>query len=935
MHATDDTSSHLLVSASPEHRLCGRRGEREVLDRLMASVRAGRSRVLVLRGEPGTGKTALLGYLAERAGECRIVRVAGVEPEMELAFAGLHQLCAPFLDRIEPLPDPQRAALSVALGLRDGDAPDRFAVGLAVLSLLADVARDRPLVCVVDNAQWLDQASARALAFVARHLVTEPVGVVFAVRPPGADQDLAGLAELHVCGLPDGDARALLDSALIGPLDEQVRDRIVAETRGNPLALLEQARALTPEQLAGGIGLPGPAAAPSRMEESFRRQLLPLPPATRRLLLVAAAEPAGDPLLLWRVADQLGVSATAAAPAAAAGLIEFGRHVRFCHPLARAAVYRAASPPERHHVHRALAEATDSGIDPDRRAWHRALAVPGLDENVAAELEGSASRAGARGGLAAAAAFHERAAELTPDRARRTRRALAAAQAKQQAGAPDAALRLLAMAEAGPLDELGYARAELLRAQLAAGPGHGGGAPQLLLKAASRLEPLDAGLAREAYRDAFMAVLAAGRLAIPGGLLEVAEAVRAAPRSRRPLGGCDLLLDGLAGRTSDGQAAGTPVLRRALMAWRDGTSAPQGLSWLPLACAMSLDVWDDESWHTLSARLIGHARQAGALAVLPAALLMGMPVRLLAGDVAMALSLAEEAEAVGRATANPVGPYGHMMLTAWTGREAEAAAVTATAMREMAARGEGQWLTVAHWATAVLSNGLGRYDEALAAAERGSSEYPQERGVAALAMAELIEAAARTGRPERAAGALRHLSEAATTAGSDWALGTLARSRALLSDGDPAECSYREAIDRLGRTRVRAELARAHLVYGEWLRRQNRRLDARDQLRTAYDLLTAMGIDGFAERARRELLATGETVRKRTSETASLLTLQEAQIARLAGDGHTNPEIAGRLFLSPRTVEYHLHKIFRKLGVSSRRELRQALPHPEQATLAA
>jgi DNA-binding CsgD family transcriptional regulator len=935
MHATDGTSTQLLVSTSSERRLCGRRGEREVLDQLMASVRAGHSRVLVLRGGPGTGKTALLGYLAERAADCRIARVAGVESEMELAFAGLHQLCAPFLGRIEPLPAPQRAALSVALGLDDGAAPDRFAVGLAVLGLLSDVARDRPLVCVVDDAQWLDRASAQALAFVARHLVTEPVGVVFAVRPPGAEHDLAGLAELLVSGLPDGDARALLDSVLVGPLDEQVRDRIVAETRGNPLALLEQARALTPEQLAGGIGLPGPAAAPGRMEEGFRRQLLPFPPATRRLLLIAAAESAGDPLLMWRAADRLGVSAMAAAPAVAAGLIEFGRHVRFCHPLARAAVYRAASPPERQSAHRALAEATDPGIDPDRRAWHRALAVPGLDEDVAAELEGSASRAGARGGRAAAAAFYERAAELTPDRARRTRRALAAAQAKQQAGAPDAALRLLAMAEAGPLDELGYARAELLRAQLAAGPGRSGDAPQLLLKAASRLEPLQAGLAREAYRDAFSAVLAAGRLAIPGGLLEVADAVRAAPPARRPLSGGDLLLDGLATRTIEGSAAGTPVLRRALMALRDGTSAPERLAWLPLACTMSLDVWDDESWHTLSARLIEHARQAGALTVLPAALLMGMPARLLAGELAAAVSLAEEAEAVGRATANPVGPYGHMVLAAWSGREAEAAQVTATAMREMVTRGEGQWLTVAHWATAVLSNSLGRYDEALAAAERGSSEYPQERGLAALSLAELIEAAARSGQPGRAAGALRHLAGAATTVGSDWALGTLARSRALLSDGEPAECSYREAIDRLGRTRVRVELARAHLVYGEWLRRQNRRVDARDQLRTAYDLLTAMGVDGFAERARRELLATGETVRKRTSETASQLTLQEAQIARLAGDGHTNPEIAGRLFLSPRTVEYHLHKIFRKLGVSSRRELRPALPHLEQATLAA
>ena len=547
-----------LASASLERRLCGRRGEREVLDRLLAEMRTGRSRVLVLRGEPGIGKTALLGYLTGRASGCRIARAAGAEPEMELAFAGLHQLCAPFLDRIEGLPDPQRAALGAALGLRHGGTPDRFAVSLAVLSLLSDVAREQPLVCVVDDAQWLDRASAQVLAFVARHLVTEAVAVVFAVRPPGAEQDLAGLTELLVFGLPDGDARALLESVVIGPLDEQVRDRIVAETRGNPLALLQQARALTSEEMAGGIGLPCVTATPGPVEEGFRRQLMPLPPVTRRLLLIAAAEPAGDPLLVWRAADRLGVPATAAAPAAAARLIEFGRHVRFCHPLARSAVYRAASPQERHSAHRALAEATDPGIDPDRRAWHRALATPGLDEDVAAELEGSASRARARGGLAAAAAFWERAAELTPDRPRRVRRTLAAAQAQQQAGAPDAALRLLAIAGTGPLDELGHAHAELLRAQLEADQGRGGDAPQLLLKAASRLEPLHLGLAREAYRDAFMAVFTAGRLAVRGGLLEVAEAVRAARQALQPPEGCDLLLDGLAVLITEGNAAGTP-----------------------------------------------------------------------------------------------------------------------------------------------------------------------------------------------------------------------------------------------------------------------------------------------------------------------------------------------------------------------------------------
>ena len=922
--------SPALAADAPGRRLRGRRRECEALDRLLDSVRAGQSQVLVLRGEAGAGKTALLAYLLERASGFRIAQAAGVESEMELAFAGLHQLCAPFLDRLDRLPGPQRDALSIAFSLRDGDTPDRFAVGLAVLSLLSEVAGERPLVCVVDDAHWLDRASAQALAFVARHLAAEPAAVVFAVRESGGEQDLAALAELVVHGLADGDARALLESAVTGPLDERVRDRIVAETRGNPLALLEQARGLTPEELAGGFGLPAALALPGRIEESFRRRLATLPPATRRLLLVAAAEPLWDPVLVWRAADQLGVQAEAAAAAASAGLIEPGGQLRFCHPLARSAVYRAAPPQERQSAHRALAEATDPDVDPDRRAWHRAHATPGLDEDVAAELERSAGRARARGGLAAAAAFRQRAAELTPEPARRAQRALAAALAKHQAGAPDAALRLLAMAQAGPLDELARARAELLCAQLAADPGRSD-APALLLEAAQRLEPLHLGLARDAYRHAFCAALSAGRLAIRGGMREVGAAARAVPSAPRSPRAPDLLLDGLAVLTTEGYAAGAPILRRALTAFRnEEVLTAEGLRWLPLACRVAHDVWDDESLYALSARLIELAREAGALAVLPVALRAGVAVQLLAGEFVVAASIAEEAEAVARATDNPAGPYGPLMLAAWRGHEAETRRLIAATTARMVARGEGQWLTAAHWATAVLANGLCRYDEALAAAEQGS-EYPDELGLAARSMSELIEAAARTGAPERGIGALRRLSETAAAAGTDWALGIEARSRALLSDGDSAERLYREAIERLGRTRVRVELARAHLLYGEWLKRDNRRVDAREQLRAAHQMLTAMGAEGFAERACRELLSTGEVVRKYTAETASELTAQEAQIARLAGDGHTNPEIGVQLFISARTVEWHLRKVFTKLGVSSRKELRRALPALEQA----
>jgi DNA-binding CsgD family transcriptional regulator len=917
---------------APTGGLYGRRRECELLDRLVADVRAGQSRVLVLRGEPGTGRTALLDYLAQRAVGCRVARVVGVEPEMEMAFAGLHQLCAPFLDRLGHLPDPQRDALRTAFSMRGGNVPDRFAVGMATLSLLSDLARERPLVCVVDDAQWLDPASAQALAFVARHLAAAPAAVIFAVRQPAdghADGlGLAGLPELQLRGLADTDARRVLDSVLIGPLDERVRDRIIAEARGVPQALLEPTRGLTPWELAGGFGLPDVMPVPSRIEEDYRGQLALLPAATQLLLLIAAAEPAGDPVLVWRAAGHLGVKPEAADPAAAVGLVEFGGQVRFCHPQARAAVYRAAPLRQRRSVHRALAQTAGSDVSADRRAWHRAHATPLPDEGIAAELVRSAGRALARGGLAAAAAFAERAAELTPEPACRARRALDAAQAKREAGALDAARRLLAIAQGGPLDELGRARAQLLRAQLAARPGHGGDGRLPLLEAARRLEPLDAGLAREAYREAFGAALTAGRLGLAGGMAQIAAAAKQAAPVPRPPHAADLLLDGLAALVTDGHAVGVPMLSRAVRAFRDeAVPAADALRWLPFACQLSRAAWDDESWHVLSARLIELARQAGALTALPDALLDGTALRLATGETALATAMAREAQTVAEATGSPLPPYGGMLAAAWRGQEAEATRLIAAGPTEACqeAGADGQRLTAAAWATAVLSNGLSRYDEALTAAEQ-ASEDPNEPGLATWALAELIEAAARTGALERASGALRRLAAATSAAATDWALGIQARSTALLSDDSRAERLYLEAIERLGRTRIRAELARAHLLYGEWLRRQGRRRDAREQLRTAHQMLDAMGMAGFAGRARQELAATGETARKRTVEAVTELTAQEAQIARLARNGHSNTEISTQLFISPRTVEWHLGKVFTKLGISSRRELRAALP---------
>ena len=903
----------------PAAGLTDRARERGVLDRFVAGVRAGEGRALVVRGEPGVGKTVLLDYLAARASKCLVARAAGVESEMELAFAGLHQLCAPMLDHAESLPVPQREALRTAFGLSAGPVPDRFLVGLAVVGLLSEAAGERPLICVVDDQQWLDHASAQALGFAARRLAADPVGLVFAARVPG--KDLAGLPELVVEGLGEDDARRLLESVLPGPLDERVRDRVIAETHGNPLALLELPRGLTSTQLMGGFGVGSAVPLDGRIEESFARQLEALPAQTRRLVQLAAADPTGDPVLVWRAAGRLAIGAGAAGPASETGLAEFGARVLFRHPLVRSAAYRSASVQTRQELHGALAEATDPEADPERRAWHRAQAAPGPDEEVAAELEQCAGRAQRRGGLAAAAVFLERSAGLTLDPARRAQRAMAAAQAKYRAGALDAALGLLAMAQAGPLDELQRARGDRLRAQVAFASSHGREAPPLMLTAANRLEPLDARLARETYLEAFTAALFVGRLST--AVADVARAARTAPASPTKGRAPDLLLDGLALLVTEGYAAGAPALKRALLAAQSqDISVEEGLSWLWLAERAAMAVWDDEAWHVLASRHVKLARDAGALSELPLAVRTRILLHSHSGELAQGAALIAEAQVVADATGSQLAPYGATGIAAWRGREAEATALIQANMDGVTSRGEGRGVT-SQYSAALLYNGLGRYDEALAAAER-VCEY-DDVGVLGWELAELIEAAVRSGQPARASEPLRRLSETTRASGTDWALGTEARSRALLSEGETAEHCYREAIERLGRTRMRPALARAHLLYGEWLRRENRRKDARAELRTAHDRFTAMGIEAFAERARHELLATGETVRKRTVEAASELTAQEAHIARLAVDGGTNVEIGAQLFLSTRTVEWHLSKVYTKLGVGSRRELRQAL----------
>jgi DNA-binding CsgD family transcriptional regulator len=895
-----------------------------VLDRQLQSVRAGESSVLVVRGEAGVGKTALLDYVAERASECRIARIGGVESEMELAFAGLHQLCAPMLDGLDGLPGPQGNALRAAFGLQDGDAPDRFRVALAVLTLLAEAAEAEPLVCLVDDVHWLDQASAQTLAFVARRLLAERIAMVFAVREPSDVNSLTGLPELLVDGLGDGDARSLLASAMPGRLDERVRDQIVAETRGNPLALLELPRGLTPAELAGGFGLPDARPLASRVEETFVQRVRSLPRETQRLLLVAAAEPVGDVSLLWRAAERLGIRGDAGRPAEEAGLIELGIRVRFRHPLMRSAAYRAADFRDRQEVHRALAEATDPETDPDRRAWHGAQAASGPDEAVAGELERSADRAQARGGAAAAAAFLARAAELTPDPAGRGRRAVAAAQAKFDAGASDAALELLATAELAPLDELQRARLERLRAEIVFARTRGSDAPALLLAAARHLEPLDAAMARETHLEAMAAAMYAGRLGGDPGVREAAEAARAAPGATEPPPAIDLLLDGLATRYTEGYAAGVPPLRRALDAFRDVERlTARDARWLWLACRLAQDLWDDELWYDLATRGLRVARETGALRVLPIAATYRASLHVHAGSFGAASSLIEESDAIVQATGMAPLKLASLMLAAWRGNEAEAHELFEAGRLEATTRGEGMGLSVLEWAIALLYNGHGRYDEALAVAQRGCEQ--DDGGLFAWTLVELIEAGVRSGATDATSTALDRLSARTRASGTDWALGLEAGSRALLSDGRDAEPLYREAVERLARSRGVVHLARARLLYGEWLRRENRRVDAREQLRAAYDSFDQIGAEGFAERARRELLATGETAPRRTAETRDVLTPQEAQIARMASDRQTNPEIGAKLFISPRTVEYHLRKVFTKLDITSRKELRGAL----------
>jgi DNA-binding CsgD family transcriptional regulator len=901
--------------------LVGRADECRQIDGLVERARHGHSGVLVVRGDPGIGKTALLEYTIALATGFQVVRATGIESEMELAFAGLHQLCGPMLDRLAVLPEPQREAMRTAFGLTKGTAPDRFMIGLALLSLLSEVAEQAPLLCVVDDAQWLDDASAHALAFAARRLLAEPICMLFGTREPMVD--LRGLTEVMIGSLSHHDASALLATVVRGPIDDRVRDRIIAETHGNPLALVEWPRGLTPAELAGGFGLPSLPMA-GQIEESFRRRLEELAPGAQRFLTLAAAERTGDPALVWRAAGRIGVGNEEASVAVESGLIESGARMSFRHPLVRSAAYAAASLEDRRAAHRALAEETDATADPDLRAWHLALAAAGPEEEVAAELERCAGRAQARGGLAAAAAMLERSAALTLDPAARARRTIAAAGTHLDAGSLEEAAALLAAAEAGPLDAASRAKLELLRGRAATGFGTDQcEAARLLLTAAKHLEPLDARGARDTYMLALTTANRASDLAGGSVFEEAARAAQAALGPPGPEHPHDLLLDSLALVALQGPAAAVPALRRALNAFDESGGPIEESAWFGYQIAAACIVWDYGRFRRLGELYVEAARGVGALRTLPVALDSLAIAHMLAGDLGAAASLIGEAQAVIEATGNSFGTRAAAQLAALRGHEAEAPASIGEAIEYGRARGQGSSVKIAQSAAATLYNGLGRYDDALLAAQAANRRPPTWSSH--LALHELVEAAVRTGQHAVAGEALEELSESASAGGTDWARGIDARSRALVSEGETAEHLYRAAVECLGRTPLRPELARAHLLYGEWLRREKRRTDAREQLRTAHEMLAGMGIEAFAQRAARELAATGETVRKRIVDTLRDLTPQEAQIARLAAEGRTNPEIGSQLFLSARTVEWHLRKVFTKLDVSSRKQLQDAL----------
>jgi DNA-binding CsgD family transcriptional regulator len=906
--------------------LLGRDEERQMLFGLLQRARDGRGGAIVVRGEPGIGKSALASDLADQALDFRVHRIAGVESEMELPYAGLQQLCEPLADGLAGLPTTYRAALDTALGRAVGSPPERFLVGMAVLELVAAVSDRLPLMWLVDDAHWLDRSSTQAIEFVGRRLHNERAVLVIAARDGEEDADLVGIPELRLQGLSATDSGALFDSVVTGPTDPVVRNRIIAETHGNPLALLELPRAWTTAELVEGLAGSDGVSLRGRLELAFAKRVSALPLDTKILLTLAAAEPKGDPALLWAAAERLGLDWSAAAPAECAGLIELGRHVWFRHPLVRAAAYRDAPIRKRLEVHRALAEVTDPIRDPDRRAWHRASSTVSPDEDIAIELERSAGRAKARGSLLAAAAFLERAAFLTPDGARRANRTLAAAKAKRDAGSLESALRLLSAVESEPPSELRNALAQQLRGRIAFDQRRGADAATLLLSAARRLEPFDTTIARDAHLEALAAAIWASDPERDDLVQDAAQAARAAMIGHRSQRTPDRFLEALALRITAGYEAAAPALTRALAAVHDldlATVDADGTVWLDgnrVAGIVALEAWDFESALTLAQRQAAVARESGALVQLQFVLNFEANNVALTGDLGKASALIEEERRLSIMTGVPPLGYGSLLVEALRGEAASALPMISATIDSALDDGLRRTVGYAHCANAILCNALGRHGEALRSAR--AVVAGDVLGFQTLAVPEIAEGASRTGDVAALSEINRWMRARAAATPTEWAIGTAAFVEALAAGDSDADGFYQESILHLGKTPLRVALARSHLVYGEWLRRQGRKGDARGELDLAREAFREMGVGAFAERARRELSATSGRRSRRDFEASTELTSQELEIAQLVQLGLSNREIGGRIFLSHRTVEWHLRNVFGKLGVTSRRELR-------------
>ncbi|MEU4556943.1 AAA family ATPase [Actinoplanes sp. NPDC023936] len=906
----------------------GRHHERAVLRELVEGARGATGDAILVTGPAGIGKTALVAEtIAEVTGGVRVLQTAGAQYEMELPFAALQQLLQPLVGGIESLPEPQARAVASALGTGETVSPATVLVALGTLNLLTWAARERPVICVVDDTHWLDDASSQVLAFVVRRLSGAAVSVIFMAREPLTSDALSGVTVLRLRGLEDADARTLLRTGLRAPLDPRVRDRILAEAQGNPLALLELPRSADLGALAGGFGVPGTARLPRTLEVGFQDRLERLPAQARRFLLVASADPTGDPVVVWRAARHLGLDPVAASHGVDAGLIQIDIRIRFRHPLVRSAIYESATVDDRRAVHDALAVATDPLVDPERRAWHAAQAAAEPDEQLADELERLANRARSRGGLAASGAFLEQAAALTPDTGSQARRLLAAARARHECGDFGRALRLVAAAEATVQDPVLQARAQVVRARVAFDRGRDEPAVRGLIAAARAIGPFDVLFGRDVLFDALAAATLMGRFATWSLTLDLAEAVRDLPvddERTRPL---DRLLDPLIACISGGKAdpgAIRPVLAHYL---EYGSKAGQAdraverfdIGELWLACQAAQDIWDDQIFIALSRQQLDYARDNGALAGMPIALTHRALSLIHEGRFPPAQRLVDEGYAISAEIGAPRMAFVDMAIAAWQGDRQRVRELTEQAMADATARDEGRLLTAAEYATAVSLNGMGEF--AAAADACRTAVHLDEPSFPPWLIPEFVEGAARSGRPQDALEVVERLERVAAEMDTDWGTGTALYVRALISAGEQADTAYREAIKRLARTTRRIDLARARLAYGEWLAGEERKGEAREQLEAAHEMFLAMGARDFAGRASRALRAATGVVRRPNAGEAALTAAEQA-VTRLVARGATSKEAAAELFISPRTVDAHLRSIFAKLGVKSRRELR-------------